>query len=165
MKSISSFFLSLLQELNSQSKGYCFVEFAREQDALECMACMNGFAISGRPMKVGVPSGIVMPSLDYASIASKPEVQAKFDEVVAKSQDLGVFTSRDNALSGHNTLTTSGKQGDPDCIVYVAAINYDLTAEDVKSLFEPFGEVINVNMIPVRPTVCASIDRLAMAFI
>ena len=143
----------LLQQdpISGASKGYCFVEFSREQEALEALACMNGFAISGRPMKVGAPSGMSPPDVDYHEIFMRPHVQMKYDEVIQKASEMGVFTSRENALSMPSSSTGVAKPipSNPENTVYVGSINYDLTADDVQSLFEAIGEVVHVHMIPV----------------
>lgn len=101
-------------------------------------------------MKVGAPSGLSPPNVDYAAIFNQPSVQAKFDEVCSKAMAFNLFTSRDNALSDPSlTANTRPLATNPDHTIYVGSIAYNFTSDDVRSLFEPFGQIEYIHLIPV----------------
>ncbi|KAL6514265.1 Polyadenylate-binding protein rbp47 [Orobanche hederae] len=105
---------------SGRSKGYGFVRFGDENERSLAITEMNGAYCSSRPMRVGVAT------------PKKPLTQQQ-------------FSSQGGSANGF------ASQGQPDndssnTTIFVGGLDSDVTDEDLRQSFTPFGEVLLVKI-------------------
>jgi poly(U)-binding-splicing factor PUF60 len=128
---------------NGHSKGYCFIDYTSPDHASNALTSMNGFIINGRPIKVNRSSqgtGVqgITTTIEAAQQA-RAEAAAKLAAIGIDS-DVGVVSSV--------APSTAIGPGKVEHRIYVGSVMFDLTADQLKEVFEPFGAVISCQLIP-----------------
>ncbi|KAG8368333.1 hypothetical protein BUALT_Bualt15G0034700 [Buddleja alternifolia] len=112
---------------SGRSKGYGFVRFGDENERSRAMTEMNGAFCSSRPMRVSVATPKkTLPQQQFASQAV----------VLAGGFANGVVPQGQSENDSSNTT------------IFVGGLDSDVTDEELRQAFTPFGEVISVK-IPV----------------
>ncbi|XP_011092726.1 polyadenylate-binding protein RBP47-like isoform X1 [Sesamum indicum] len=109
-----------------RSKGYGFVRFGDENDKSRAMTEMNGVYCSSRPMRIGVAT------------PKKPSPQQ-------------LYSSQAMVLSGGYASNGAGPVGHSDSdssntTVFVGGLDSDVTDEQLRESFTPYGEVVSVKI-------------------
>jgi poly(U)-binding-splicing factor PUF60 len=127
-----------------KSKGFCFIEYTYPEAASAALQHMNGFMLAGRPIKVGRPvmqNGVPMIPTSAISPSPTPSGTATATTVPPTSTASPLLTPLPSAA----TTNTSSQLGNR---VYVGSVHWDLTAEDIKSVFQAFGTIKSCALMP-----------------
>ena len=124
---------------NGRSKGFCFVEFTVPEHALAAQAAMNGVTLFGRQIKVNKPTqALAQQAAGMPSMAGlNPQLlmaQAAQASQLAGGPPVGAAAN----------LSTNRQA----CRIYVGSVYFELTADQLKEVFEPFGVVVSCQLIP-----------------
>uniref|UniRef100_A0A0A9X5R2 Poly(U)-binding-splicing factor PUF60 n=1 Tax=Lygus hesperus TaxID=30085 RepID=A0A0A9X5R2_LYGHE len=114
------------------TKGYCFLEYYTEDACKAALNMMDGFKIAGRPIKVRKP----LTALNTGA-ANTTMMNAAAAAVAA-----GVPTILPS-IQPHQQLANS----DANRVVYVGSIPYHVPVDSIRQMFEPFGEIVSINMV------------------
>ncbi|XP_051146604.1 polyadenylate-binding protein RBP47-like [Andrographis paniculata] len=107
---------------SGRSKGYGFVRFGDENERTRALTEMNGLYCSSRPMRIG------------AATPKKPSSQQQYSSLGGYSN--GVLPQGQPENDSSNTT------------IFVGGLDSDVTDEELRQSFTPFGEVVSVK-IPV----------------
>lgn len=121
-------------------KGFAFVEFVQPESAQLSLAVMNGFMLGGRALKVGPPN------TNTSAAGPLPSAPVDMDLAIkmlrqATENVAPVHGSGSAAVGVLSASSTSNR-------IYVGSLPYDVTEDDVKSIFSSFGRVISCQLIP-----------------
>ncbi|KAH6794066.1 serine carboxypeptidase-like 40 [Perilla frutescens var. hirtella] len=111
---------------SGRSKGYGFVRFGDENERTRAMTEMNGVYCSSRPMRIGVatPKKMSPQQQQYSSQAV----------VLAGGYANGVVPQGQSESDSANTT------------IFVGGLDSDVTDEELRQSFTPFGEVLSVKI-------------------
>ena len=153
-----------------RSKGFCFVEFDRVDSAKAALMTMNGVPLRGRPMKVGKPTGgagseygsflsqlmqggggglgaLAGQQLNTTALAAIQAAQiasgGTFNPAAFTMPQQQASAERIPGSVGGSTAKTR---------IYVGSLMWELTEEQVKAIFEPFGAIRSCQLIMNQET-------------
>ncbi|KAG6406554.1 hypothetical protein SASPL_134158 [Salvia splendens] len=116
---------------SGRSKGYGFVRFGDENEKTRAMNEMNGVYVSSRPMRIGVAT----------------------PKKTSPQQQQQQYSSQAVVLSGGGGGYANGvvPQGQPEndssnTTIFVGGLDSDVTDEELRQSFTPFGEVLSVKI-------------------
>ncbi|KAG8364272.1 hypothetical protein BUALT_Bualt19G0111000 [Buddleja alternifolia] len=109
-----------------RTKGYGFVRFGDENEKTRAMTEMNGVFCSSRPMRIGVAT------------PKKPSLQQQFSSQA-------VVLSGGYASNGAVPLGQS-ENDSSNTTIFVGGLDSDVTDEELRESFAPFGEVVSVKI-------------------
>ncbi|KAL0376107.1 UNVERIFIED_CONTAM: Polyadenylate-binding protein RBP47 [Sesamum calycinum] len=109
-----------------RSKGYGFVRFGDENDKSRAMTEMNGVYCSSRPMRIGV-----------ATPKKRSPQQLYSSQAMVLS---GGYASNGAGPVGHSESDSS------NTTVFVGGLDSDVTDEQLRESFTPYGEVVSVKI-------------------
>ncbi|KAL0348365.1 UNVERIFIED_CONTAM: Polyadenylate-binding protein RBP47 [Sesamum angustifolium] len=109
-----------------RSKGYGFVRFGDENDKSRAMTEMNGVYCSSRPMRIGVAT------------PKKPSPQQLYSSQAMVLS--GGYASNGAGPVGHSESDSS------NTTVFVGGLDSDVTDEQLRESFTPYGEVVSVKI-------------------
>eukprot|EP01083_Nonionella_stella_P240058 839518_1 len=136
-------------EFPGRSKGFCFIEFEDGDDAERAIETMNGFTLHGRQIKVGRPTAL------QRTAAPQNILNAGLGGMSTGGMSTGVMS--ENAQNVQDQvrhaieMTRSGVQPNAAAAnrrVYVGSIAWELQSENIKQVFEAFGQVLSCQLIP-----------------
>lgn len=155
-----------------KSKGYCFIEYENPNSANQALQAMNGFELAGRQIKVGKPDGApgagmmgASGSLSFATPTnSGPAIQAVdrntamlqahalVQAALGKAQPAtNTLSLMDKASTGTDTAAAgvvANQSSDTRNRIYVGNISTDIGPEALQTVFEPFGRITDVQILP-----------------
>jgi len=140
-----------------RSKGFCFVEYATKEMAEQAMSTMNGFELGGRAIKVGRSNHPTQTASSATSTIGAPAAgaQQSFADriaqiraqaamaVAAKASGNAPDTQNVAAIMG---LPTEGTEVDRK--VYVGQVHSAVVSDQLKAVFQCFGNVLSVWLSP-----------------
>lgn len=158
--------------LTQRSKGFAFVEYAYPDAATAALKHMNGFMLAGRQLKVGRPHtpgaglpgmpgmpGVMMPGLSpfpqlnpslpvmNPSILLQANAAIEAQKAAAAaangSQPTPEMMQEFTKLTGKTAADATASNR-----IYVGSIHWDLTSDDIKTVFEAFGTVKSCVLMP-----------------
>jgi poly(U)-binding-splicing factor PUF60 len=158
----------------NRSKGFCFVEYSTEESAQAAMRSMNGFLLSGRPIKVNLPTSVgtatastpllqggLLGNLGLGGVgllSSQQPVLNPFTGLLNPINTTATATLMAMKPAGAAPLATSSTSQTSTYVapapsprsnrVYVGCVYWDLTSEHLKAVFEAFGTVVSCELIP-----------------
>ena len=150
-------------QLPVRSKGFCFVEFERPDSAKAALMTMNGVHLRGRPMKVGKPTGGA--NSEYGSFLSQlmaggaqgmatalqgQQLNTTALAALQAAQIASGGSFNPSVLSSLTSPAGGGERGPgmPNKTrIYVGSLMWELTEEQVRAIFEPFGTVRSCQLI------------------
>ncbi|KAL0454219.1 UNVERIFIED_CONTAM: Polyadenylate-binding protein RBP47 [Sesamum latifolium] len=109
-----------------RSKGYGFVRFGDENEKSRAITEMNGVYCSSRPMRIGVAT------------PKKPSPQQLYSSQAMVLS--GGFASNGAGPVGHSESDSS------NTTVFVGGLDSDVTDEQLRESFIPYGEVVSVKI-------------------
>ncbi|GAQ84002.1 putative RNA recognition motif containing protein [Klebsormidium nitens] len=160
----------------AKHKGFCFIEFHSSEAAENALNTMNEFVLAGRKLKVGRPHNIAgMPGgIVVSTTPPTPQAQAAFKQAQQQAQAISaqlslrqqqqaqlLIAQQQQALENPH-LVAQGllpppnpaaiqallNPSRPDARIYVGSIYYEISEEDIKAVFQAFGQVKSCNLIP-----------------
>lgn len=150
-----------------KSKGYCFIEYENPASAAQALQAMNGFELAGRQIKVGKPDGApgmmagsgslsmnnatAAPAIqavdrNTAMLQAHALVQAALGKAAPGQQQPG--TTLALAAANGNAPVAAGVSTDTRNRIYVGNISTDIGPEALQTVFEPFGRITDVQILP-----------------
>eukprot|EP00918_Siedleckia_nematoides_P041425 GHVU01090009.1.p1 GENE.GHVU01090009.1~~GHVU01090009.1.p1 ORF type:complete len:318 (-),score=69.58 GHVU01090009.1:84-1037(-) len=157
----------------ARSKGFCFVEYSSPQSAEMSLSMMQGFQRKGRGIKVGRPTAlgqsVAQPPQHKPTMMASPGMGGGMGGMgglmgtgidatqagVAAAASLLAGNSEPSAVASpgmmSNAMMTSmpvmNSQGGMNRI-YIGSVPYGFTPDDIKSIFQAFGPILNCQLIP-----------------
>eukprot|EP01028_Stygiella_incarcerata_P003397 TRINITY_DN1675_c0_g1_i1.p1 TRINITY_DN1675_c0_g1~~TRINITY_DN1675_c0_g1_i1.p1 ORF type:complete len:390 (+),score=110.42 TRINITY_DN1675_c0_g1_i1:445-1614(+) len=128
-------------------KGFAFVEFTTADAAQMALACMNGFVLGGRALRVGPPNTNSLVSFQHPTPSDPVLAQQLMEEVVRNTAHIAGsgLAQMSGPVAGLATPAQSMKNW-----VYVGSIFWDLTEDDLRTVFSAIGPVRNC-ILPPNP--------------
>ncbi|KAL8554457.1 hypothetical protein ACS0TY_002597 [Phlomoides rotata] len=111
---------------SGRSKGYGFVRFGDENERTRAMTEMNGAYCSSRPMRIGVATP--------KKTSPQPQQYSSQAVVLAGGYANGVVPQGQAENDTSNTT------------IFVGGLDSDVTDEELRRSFDPFGEVLTVKI-------------------
>jgi len=125
------------------SKGYAFLEFTSAAAAEAAMITMNGFDVSGRQIRVGRPQSAGVEGIPVLGQGNLAHVTA--EQLLGMAQQ-ATRNLKAMGMSGGVPNMGEGGGGD-DARVYIGGVPYEITAEHLKAIFEPFGTIAACELV------------------
>jgi hypothetical protein len=125
----------------TRSKGFCFVEYADVASALSAMRTMNGFQMAGRPIKVNNPTAESGGAAAPIPLALSKELGA----ALAQSTNPAALAGQLALAQAQAARQHAGPAGHR---VYVGSIQYVVTPDHIKTVFQAFGTVLSCGLVP-----------------
>eukprot|EP00898_Chlorokybus_atmophyticus_P000669 jgi/Chlat1/1602/Chrsp124S00084 len=145
-------------------KGFCFIEFATAEAALAATQTMDGFVLGGRRVKVGRPNNVVSSTPTAAqanAMYSNPYLAtlARSGQLpIGQLPGLSMGQIPGIAMPTPQVVAPPVVQPSPipavvtgdtrNTRIYVGSLFYDISEDDVKAVFGPFGPVRSCQLIP-----------------
>ena len=125
------------------SKGYAFLEYTSAAAAEAAMITMNGFDINGRQIRVGRPQSAGVEGIPVLGQGNLAHVTA--EQLLGMAQQ-ATRNLKAMGMSGGVPNMGEGGGGD-DARGYIGGVPYEITAEHLKAIFEPFGTIAACELV------------------
>lgn len=110
-------------------KGYCFIDYETAESAANAITGMNGFLMGGRSLKLGRPKPI--PGMMISST----------------NTSASTITTPYGAASSYSSSNVS-QTNDESNKIYVGNVHWDVTEQELISVFSAFGTVVSCQLTP-----------------
>jgi len=109
-----------------RSKGFCFIEYTVPEAAEMAIQAMQGFQLKNRTIKVGRPTAVTGGGGGGGSIP----------------------TPASGPLTATGLPNSGASSGGGMNRIYVGSVPYNFSANDIKEIFQAFGQILSCQLIP-----------------
>ena len=140
------------------TKGFCFVEFAHQADAVRAMTALNGYLVAGRAMRANLPR-LANPQaaarqapalLTVTPLVPVVPTQVPHGPASSHGHSAGAAQGAAGADGGGGAgAGVSSSGSNTECRVFLAQIAPEFNEDHLRAIFSAFGEVRSCNLIQV----------------
>ncbi|KAK1317380.1 Flowering time control protein FPA [Acorus calamus] len=132
-------------------RSYAFINFKKEEAAMRAMRALQGFFVSGSPLKIQYTKGERSAAVPRNEEYQQNRLHGHFSEQQELSSHRDVRTQRSTSEEFYSEPPKGGRSAEPSEVLWIgfpSFLNVDETA--LRRAFLPFGEIEKISAFPGR---------------